>query len=123
MSSIATPEASGSGAIGPRSSESSPEWWALFWAADKAGDALPCRQQDQSWWFPSNRVTPDELDHARALCARCPILDPCRAYGIVAGRAEDGIWGGLTKAERVSAGARGHDDPGKAVTSSWEPAT
>jgi WhiB family redox-sensing transcriptional regulator len=36
---------------------------------------------------------------AKAVCARCPVVEQCRAYGL-AHPCEVGIWGGLTERER-----------------------
>ncbi|WP_115728052.1 WhiB family transcriptional regulator [Actinomyces culturomici] len=41
----------------------------------------------------------DAVDMAARICARCPVLDECRAYGIANPR-EFGIWGGLDRAAR-----------------------
>jgi WhiB family redox-sensing transcriptional regulator len=47
--------------------------------------------------------SPAAITKARAVCARCPVLEQCRLYGITKGRSESGIWGGLTKDERQRA--------------------
>jgi WhiB family redox-sensing transcriptional regulator len=36
----------------------------------------------------------------KAVCAGCPVLTPCRGYGLNKGHEESGIWGGMTKPER-----------------------
>lgn len=36
---------------------------------------------------------------ARALCARCPLGEPCLAYALAV--TVDGVWAGTTRAERV----------------------
>jgi Transcription factor WhiB len=40
-----------------------------------------------------------EIDVAKTICARCPVLVDCRDYGILA-QENYGIWGGLTPLER-----------------------
>jgi WhiB family redox-sensing transcriptional regulator len=36
---------------------------------------------------------------AKSYCARCPVLEPCRAHALAV-REPYGVWGGLTPAER-----------------------
>ncbi len=36
---------------------------------------------------------------AKAICARCPVRDPCRDFALEI-REQHGIWGGLTESER-----------------------
>ncbi len=36
---------------------------------------------------------------AKAICARCPVLDVCREYALRV-RESHGVWGGLNEAER-----------------------
>ncbi|MGD9796225.1 MAG: WhiB family transcriptional regulator [Acidimicrobiia bacterium] len=39
---------------------------------------------------------------ARAICAQCPVMEPCRAFGRL--HHEYGMWGGENEEERVLAG-------------------
>ena len=62
-----------------------------------------CREASQDMFFhpegergPS-RVTRDE--RAKALCARCPVLQACRTHALTV-REPYGVWGGLTEQER-----------------------
>jgi len=38
----------------------------------------------------------ESMESAQAVCAECPVVDPCR----VAGEGEVGVWGGTTGLER-----------------------
>ncbi|WP_134774542.1 WhiB family transcriptional regulator [Ornithinimicrobium flavum] len=62
-----------------------------------------CREASPDMFFhpegergPS-RVTRDE--RAKALCARCPVLQACRTHALTV-REPYGVWGGLTEQER-----------------------
>ncbi len=41
----------------------------------------------------------DPADKAKAICAICPVREPCLEYAITA-REKQGVWGGLTEKER-----------------------
>lgn len=72
-----------------------------------AGSALPpslgqhnraaCRDHDPEMWHVNPRRL-DAVDRAKAICAPCPIKAQCLSLG----DGLDGIWGGMTKAERES---------------------
>lgn len=59
-------------------------------------DAL-CAQTDPDAYFPikggSNRA-------AKAICARCPVIQECREYSLRT-RQRSGIWGGMGPKERA----------------------
>lgn len=57
------------------------------------GDAA-CRGMDTNLFFPSSGQSHAE---AEAVCATCPVMEQCRAYGMAD---EHGIWGGLSERER-----------------------
>ena len=61
-------------------------------------DQGACRDADPSLFDPDPE-TKDATDSARALCARCAVRLECLALAL---RTDDldGIWGGLTAAER-----------------------
>ena len=51
---------------------------------------LPCRAQDPDLWFAESPV---QLEHAKTLCAGCPVRSACLAGALE--RAEPwGVWGG-----------------------------
>jgi WhiB family redox-sensing transcriptional regulator len=66
-------------------------------------DAL-CKQEDPDLWFPvdgldavySNRK---RLGLAVSICQECPRQDACADYAVT-NHVEDGVWGGLTGADR-----------------------
>ncbi|MFI6505319.1 WhiB family transcriptional regulator [Nonomuraea typhae] len=57
-----------------------------------------CRTSDPELFFPL-APTPQQEARAKAVCARCQVLDQCRDYALGAGESE-GIWGGMTPDER-----------------------
>jgi hypothetical protein len=50
-------------------------------------------------WFFASPGTP-EAQAARMLCMECPLYNPCSEYALTQG-VEYGIWGGVTREERV----------------------
>jgi hypothetical protein len=42
---------------------------------------------------------PERYEHAKAICRRCPSIEPCRAYAL-ANHLRFGVWGGLDWLER-----------------------
>jgi WhiB family transcriptional regulator, redox-sensing transcriptional regulator len=68
-------------------------------AAQGWAEQALCAQADPEAWFPE-RATPAPV--AKAICARCPVLEPCRVYAL--DRPElRGVWGGMSERERRSA--------------------
>lgn len=64
------------------------------WAAEGA-----CRDQNPALFFPERTTQAGaEYDAARAVCASCPALEPCRAYGLE--NDPPGMWGGLSERDR-----------------------
>ncbi|MFD1832434.1 WhiB family transcriptional regulator [Streptomyces desertarenae] len=51
---------------------------------------------DPDLWFSDH---PTDRTRAKRLCAGCPLLDPCRAYGLDTDQLW-GVWGGLDRADR-----------------------
>ena len=51
---------------------------------------LPCRVQDPDLWFAES---PAQLEHAKTLCAQCPIRSACLAGALDRGEPW-GVWGG-----------------------------
>jgi WhiB family redox-sensing transcriptional regulator len=71
-----------------------------------------CREVDSGLFFhPEGERGPARVAReaaAKAVCARCPVVDPCRRHALAA-REPYGVWGGLSEAERdeaVGAGQR-----------------
>jgi WhiB family redox-sensing transcriptional regulator len=67
--------------------------------------AAACRLADTSLFFGPERelVGARRLreQQAKAICATCPVLEPCRAHALVH-REPYGVWGGLTERERAA---------------------
>lgn len=55
-----------------------------------------CRGLDVAIFFP---VTDEEAGPAKEICAACPVRETCLEFALVT-RQEDGVWGGMTEAER-----------------------
>ncbi|MGW2051760.1 WhiB family transcriptional regulator [Streptomyces sp. NPDC001858] len=60
-----------------------------------------CLRVDPDLFFPVGRTGPalDQIDEAKAVCGRCPVMQQCRDWAVEAGQVE-GIWGGMTESER-----------------------
>ena len=63
-----------------------------------------CRGPDTWLFFPPNQFErKDEKlareEQAKAICATCPVREPCLAYALRI-REPHGIWGGMSEAER-----------------------
>ena len=55
-----------------------------------------CRDEPPSLFFPSDGTG---VDIARALCATCPVKEPCLEYAL-RNRIDHGVWGGASERER-----------------------
>ena len=55
-----------------------------------------CRGTDPDIFYP---VTDEEAEEAKAICASCPVREPCLEYALTT-RERDGVWGGATERER-----------------------
>jgi WhiB family transcriptional regulator, redox-sensing transcriptional regulator len=60
-----------------------------------------CVGEDPDVFFPEGRERPvwEDIDRAKAICATCPVVDPCLAWAL-AMQIGSGIWGGRTEGER-----------------------
>ena len=58
--------------------------------------AARCRGIDPDVFHPQSN---EEADEAKAICASCPVREPCLEYALVV-REKLGVWGGLTERER-----------------------
>ncbi|GAA1500958.1 hypothetical protein GCM10009760_63320 [Kitasatospora kazusensis] len=63
--------------------------------------AAPCRSADPELFFPAGEspAAAAQVATAKRLCAGCPLRDACLREALRVG-ATEGIWGGLTAAER-----------------------
>lgn len=55
-----------------------------------------CCAYPPSVFFPSDGVG---VDHARKICADCPVKEPCLEYALEQ-RIDHGVWGGCSERER-----------------------
>ncbi len=62
-----------------------------------------CGGVDTTVFFPADDEYPPERRHrervAKAICAACPVRQPCALYALVH-RELHGVWGGLSEADR-----------------------
>ncbi|MFO7300611.1 MAG: WhiB family transcriptional regulator [Actinomycetes bacterium] len=61
-------------------------------------EAAACRSRPEVDFFPS-REDSTSIARAKAVCAGCPVREPCLEWALVTGQ-PDGIWGGHTPRER-----------------------
>ncbi|MFD7707862.1 WhiB family transcriptional regulator [Streptomyces sp. NPDC059786] len=68
----------------------------LYWR-----EIAACLHADPDLFFPigSTGPTVEQIDEAKAVCGRCPVLDQCLGTALRLGHVE-GIWGGTTETER-----------------------
>lgn len=55
-----------------------------------------CRGVDPEIFYP---VSDEEAEASKAICAGCPVRQPCLEFALVS-REKDGVWGGATERER-----------------------
>ncbi|HEX2564082.1 MAG TPA: WhiB family transcriptional regulator [Acidimicrobiales bacterium] len=55
-----------------------------------------CRRYPPGVFFPSDGAG---VDHARRICATCPVKDECLEHALV-NRIDHGVWGGASERER-----------------------
>ncbi|GGU66438.1 WhiB family transcriptional regulator [Streptomyces daghestanicus] len=62
-----------------------------------------CAGQEPDLFFPVGDTGPALLQEreAKAVCARCPLIEPCLQGALERGEAA-GVWGGLSEQERRS---------------------
>ena len=70
--------------------------WRPAWHADAACKEAPVEVS----WFPTRR---DNGRTAKAICAGCLVLNECRAWALAQEDDLDGVWAGMSKAERAVA--------------------
>ncbi|MFD3538524.1 WhiB family transcriptional regulator [Streptomyces sp. NPDC058662] len=60
-----------------------------------------CRREDPDLFFPVGTGGPAllQIEEAKAVCRRCPVLDSCLEWALQGG-VEMGVCGGLTEDER-----------------------
>ena len=60
-----------------------------------------CREEDPELFFPIGTTGPAsvQVTEAKAVCRRCPSMDPCLTWALETGQ-DAGVWGGLSEDER-----------------------
>ncbi|WP_042377216.1 WhiB family transcriptional regulator [Gordonia alkanivorans] len=61
-------------------------------------DGALCTQVDFELFFPEKGRS---AKPAKRICGSCPVVDECREAGLTDNLRDDGVWGGLSKAERL----------------------
>jgi WhiB family redox-sensing transcriptional regulator len=64
-------------------------------------DRAVCREEDPELFFPVGTTGPAlvQIEEAKAVCRRCPVMEKCQQWALET-RQADGVWGGLSEAER-----------------------
>ncbi|MEU9788418.1 WhiB family transcriptional regulator [Streptomyces phaeochromogenes] len=60
-----------------------------------------CLYEDPDLFFPigNSGLTHKQIDEAKAVCGRCPVMEQCLDWAVHVVQVE-GIWGGTTESER-----------------------
>ena len=60
-----------------------------------------CREEDPELFFPIGTTGPasHQVAEAKAVCRRCPSLEPCLQWALETGQ-DAGVWGGTSEEER-----------------------
>ena len=74
-----------------------------------------CREAATSTFFPDRGAN---AERARRVCAGCPVLDDCGRWAAQRGPGLDGVWAGLTRADR-----RGDERASRAKPLTWADGT
>ena len=72
--------------------------WKLIDDYQDWKDEAACTGMDYDTFFPAVGYNQHDL-HARSICERCPVKQPCLMFA-VNNRIHYGIWGGLTPIQR-----------------------
>lgn len=67
-----------------------------------------CRDVDPERFFPIGSTGPAiaQVEQAKAVCRRCPVVDECLSWALEAGE-DHGVWGGMSEEERRAVKRRG----------------
>lgn len=65
-------------------------------------DDAACRDEDPELFFPVGTSGPAlvQIAEAKAVCHRCPVASACLDWALRHGECDEGVFGGLTGAER-----------------------
>lgn len=77
--------------LGPTSTPRAEDW----------RDHAVCREEDPELFFPVGNSADayHQADAAKAVCARCPVMEQCGRWAI-RNRVEHGVWGGMSENDR-----------------------
>jgi WhiB family transcriptional regulator, redox-sensing transcriptional regulator len=91
-----TIEAAKFAACGDGPAIKSEEWDSMDWRHRAA-----CRDEDPELFFPIGNTGPAllQIEEAKAVCRRCPVIEPCLAWALETGQ-DAGVWGGMSEDER-----------------------
>jgi WhiB family redox-sensing transcriptional regulator len=61
-----------------------------------------CGEEDPELFFPIGNSGPAllQIEEAKAVCHRCPVMDECLQWALNGALAEFGVWGGQDEDER-----------------------
>lgn len=63
-------------------------------------DATPDERHELAdLFFPASEEDHEQIQAAKTICSRCPVRQACLQFALAQGE-DEGIWGGLTAAER-----------------------
>nr|WP_315986786.1 WhiB family transcriptional regulator [Streptomyces sp. Isolate_219] len=62
-----------------------------------------CREVEPELFFPAGSTGPHllQIEEAKAVCRRCPVMQHCGEWALTT-RMQDGVWGGMSEAERTT---------------------
>ncbi|MCZ1006377.1 WhiB family transcriptional regulator [Streptomyces lydicus] len=63
-----------------------------------------CREEEEpDLFFPVGNTGPAllQIEEAKAVCRRCPVMPQCQDWALTT-RMPDGVWGGMSEAERAT---------------------
>lgn len=75
--------------------------FAPRWASTDWRESAACRSAEPELFFPvsSQGQSATETEHAKAVCAGCPVRRECLQFAL-ATRQAYGVWGGMSESER-----------------------
>jgi WhiB family redox-sensing transcriptional regulator len=73
-------------------------------AAQRWRTRAACSGQDPEWWHPVRGVSGERQ---KAICASCPVREPCLEYALKYAESNFGIWAGTSGRDRRRARNRG----------------
>lgn len=89
------------------------DWPAWLDQAEADGIIPACRGADLDLFFPENGHTAmGKVTQAKRICARCVLKPTCKQWALDQPAHQlHGVWGGLSRAERLARRPRGEQPP------------